>query len=205
MTADQIIAHITALTDRPLLLAAALALATLITEDGALIAGSLLVGNGSLDPFIAVTALVIGIAGGDVGLYGLGSLARTSRALRRRLPLRRIQKLKRWLRGRQTPVLFLSRFLPGTRMPTYVGFGYLRFSLTHFSLVMLSAAIVWVSAMVLFVSQTQRFLTEIGGTWGMAGGAATALILIVGMPHFARRLSRRRWGQTIEDELNSAE
>lgn len=184
---ETVIAWTEALVHDPLLLAAVLALSTLLTEDGTLIAGSLLVGSGMAPAPLAITAIALGITLGDVGLYGLGALARKSRFLRSRLPLKRAAGLKRWLRGKRTPVLFFSRFLPGTRLPTYLAFGFLRLPLMHFSVVMALASAVWVTAMVLFVSEIQKAFAGLGTVPAVAAGLVVAFLVIA----LARRAAQR--------------
>lgn len=171
----------------PIAIGVFLALATLLSEDGALIAGSLLVGGAVLSATLVITALVAGIVLGDIGLYGIGALARESRFVRKRLSPRRMRRLKRWLDGREAVVLFLSRFLPGTRLPTYLGFGYLKLSLIRFTCVMTIAGITWVSAMVLFVSETQKLLSSVDSTLGIAGGLAIAFLFVIVIPRLVRR------------------
>jgi membrane protein DedA with SNARE-associated domain len=186
LTPDTVIAWAQSLVHDPLLLACVLALSTLLTEDGALIAGSLLVGSGMVAAPLAISALAVGITAGDVGLYGLGALARQSRFLRSRLPLRKAAHLKRWLVGKQTLVLFFSRFVPGTRLPTYLAFGFLRLPLVHFTLVMAAAASVWVTGMVLFVSETQKAFSGFGSAPALGAGLLVACLVIM----LARRLAR---------------
>ncbi|NVJ99865.1 MAG: VTT domain-containing protein [Alphaproteobacteria bacterium] len=187
ITPDTIWAWAEGVAQEPLLLALVLALATLVTEDGTLITGSLLVGAGMASATLVISAVAIGIAAGDVGLYGLGALAQKSRWLRRRLPLRKARDFRRWLEGRSTPVLFVSRFLPGTRLPTYLTFGFLRMPLLHFTLVMSVAAAVWVSLMVLFVSEVQKAAATFGGPAGVAAAILVALGAIIATHKLVRR------------------
>ena len=201
-TPDLVMEWADQLVDQPLMLAALLALATLLTEDGTLIAGSLLVGAGLISAPLAIAALAFGIAAGDVGLYGFGWLARESRFLRRRLPLRKARALRQWLRGKTTPVLFFSRFLPGTRLPTYLTFGFLRMGLVHFTWVMSVAALVWVTAMVLFVSQIQQAFSTFGSAAGIIAGIAFALLLIF----LAQRVVRRtRYARKLQQAAANAD
>nr|WP_281500566.1 VTT domain-containing protein [Kordiimonas marina] len=137
-----------------------------------------MVGSDMASPVLAISALAFGIAAGDVGLYGIGWTAREFRFLRKRLPIRRTRKLRGWLDARKTPVLFCSRFLPGTRLPTYLTFGFLRLSLNHFVSVMTIAALVWVTFMVLFVSSAQRLLAPLHGGAGLIAGLAVAILMI---------------------------
>lgn len=193
---EAIFAWLEAMTHDPFGLAAALALATLVTEDGALVAGSLLVGSDLASPWLVISALLVGIVGGDVALYFAGWSAREFRAIRQRLPIKRAKKIRNWLRGRETAILFFSRFLPGTRLVTYVTFGFLRLSLAHFVVVMTIACMVWVIGVVFFISEIQRAFSGMGGTVAalVATGAAVTIILI------APRLARRSKSATTLDD-----
>jgi len=158
----------------PLMLGAALALATLATEDGALIAGSLLVGSGIATPLFAISALAFGILAGDIALYGAGWSARSSSFLRKHLPVKKSRGLRRWLIGKETAILFFSRFTPGTRLVTYVTFGFLKLSFVRFVIVMTIAAVLWVTGMVLFISEIQQAFAAYGVWIGAAAGAGFA-------------------------------
>ncbi len=198
---EAIAAWLEAMTYDPLGLGIALALATLVTEDGAVIAGSLLVGGGLVSPLLVITALLIGIVGGDIALYAVGWLARESRMLRKRLPIRRAKKVRNWLRGRETVVLFFSRFLPGTRLVTYLTFGFLRLSLIHFAIVMTAACLVWVVSVVFFISEIQKAFSGMGGTVAALAATGAAIAIIFLAPRLARR-SRR--ATTLDDAVEES-
>ncbi|MFC4349325.1 DedA family protein [Kordiimonas lipolytica] len=202
ITPDTLLALAEELANQPLLLACVLALATLVTEDGTLIAGSLMVGAGMATAPFVIAAVAFGIAAGDVGLYGIGAAAQKSRWLRKRLPLRKAREFRRWLEGRSTPVLFASRFLPGTRLPTYLTFGFLRMPLLHFTLVMSVAAMVWVTLMVFFVSEVQKAVAHLGGWAGITAG----ILVAVGLIMLSHRLVRKsRYGDRLEGPQSGAE
>jgi len=179
LSVENLLAWLEASAGDPLMLGAALALATLATEDGALIAGSLLVGSGVTTPLLAITALAFGITVGDIALYGAGWSARSSSFLRKHLPVKKSRGLRRWLKGKETAVLFFSRFMPGTRLITYVTFGFLKLSLVRFTLVMSVASAIWVTGMVLFISEIQKLFAAYGPWIGAAAGTAFALIAIM--------------------------
>lgn len=195
---EAIVAWLEAMTHDPFGLAVALALATLVTEDGALVAGSLLVGGGLASPLLVISALLIGIVGGDIALYGVGWLAREIRMLRQRLPIKRAKKIRNWLRGRETAILFFSRFLPGTRLVTYLTFGFLRMSLVHFTLVMTVACLVWVVGVVFFISEIQQAFSGMGGTLAALIATASAVLIILVAPRLARRSKR---ATTLDDAV----
>lgn len=187
LSPENIIHLLESLAHDPLLLGLALAVATFATEDGTLIAGSILVGMGIVSPLFAITAIAAGILIGDIGLYGLGWTARDNNYLRKKLPIGKTRKLRRWLKGKETGVLFFSRFTPGTRLVTYLTFGFLKLSFTRFILVMGGAAIIWVTAMVLFVSEIQQTFAEYGNTASIAAAILVAIALIILVPRFIKK------------------
>jgi len=183
----------------PLMLGAALALATLATEDGALIAGSLLVGSGVTTPLFAISALAFGILAGDIALYGAGWSARSSTFLRKYLPVKKSRGLRRWLLGKETAILFFSRFTPGTRLVTYVTFGFLKLSFVRFVVVMTIAALLWVTGMVLFISEIQQAFAAFGPWIGALAGVGFAL---GGVYVLRIYLAHKKLVPNIHDEAN---
>ena len=165
-----------------------LAVATLLSEDLTCIAAGLLVAQGSLGFAPAVIGCASGIFLGDLGLYGLGRLGRP---WLERFPLRwivrprSVRRAELWFGRRGPVVIFLSRFLPGTRIATYVaagllGMGFLRFAVSLLVPVMLWVpAIVWISGklgqrlfvhvQVLEAHSWPIFLGALAGVWILVG------------------------------------
>jgi membrane protein DedA with SNARE-associated domain len=114
----------------------ALALATLVSEDLACIAAGLLVAAGKLSFGPATVACFAGIFGGDLLLVlagrilGRGVLERWP--LRGRVSIEAVARAQRWFERRGAWVILASRFMPGTRLPTYVGAGMLRMPWSRF-------------------------------------------------------------------------
>ncbi len=197
---DNIIQLLVSLADDPLLLGLTLALATFATEDGALIAGSILVGMGISTPTFTIISLAGGILVGDIGLYALGWTARDNNYLRKRLPIKKTRRIRRWLKDREAMVLFFSRFMPGTRLVTYVTFGFLKLSFIRFVSVMTIAAIIWVSAMVLFVSEIQRAFADYGNVVSISAAVAVALGFIIFIPRIIKRTGLKTALPEIEEQ-----
>jgi membrane protein DedA with SNARE-associated domain len=122
--------------DVPLALAA-LALATLVSEDLACIAAGLLVAAGKLAFGPAVAACFAGIFAGDLLLVlagrTLGRGVLTRWPLRGRVSAEAVTRAERWFERRGAWVILASRFMPGTRLPTYVAAGVLRVSWLKFT------------------------------------------------------------------------
>ncbi len=183
---EHILNFLESIAHDPLMLALALALSTFITEDGALIAGSLLVGSEIISPGFAIITLSVGLLVGDIGLYGLGWAARSNSYLRKKLPITKTRRIRRWLKPREATVLFFSRFMPGTRFVTYVTFGFLKLSVIRFILVMTIAAVFWVTGMVLFISEIQQAFAEYGSVAGFISAIVLAIGLIIFVPHIIK-------------------
>ena len=122
--------------DLPLALLA-LALATLVSEDLACIAAGLLVATGKLAFGPAMAACFVGILAGDLLLVaagrwlGRGVLARWP--VRGRVTPEALARAERWFLQRGAWVIVASRFMPGTRLPTYVAAGILRMPWLRFT------------------------------------------------------------------------
>lgn len=187
MIPDVIADYIYAFAGDPVMLGIALALATLVSEDGALVTGALLVGSDMASASVIIFWVTLGIVGGDIGLYWLGATARQNVWIRRRVPVRRAASVRRWLKDRDIAVLFLSRLMPGMRLPTYVSYGFLGMSLVRFGAVMLVAGLLWVTAMVIFVQQIQAVLSQAGGTVGVVGAIIVAFVTLYGVPAAIKR------------------
>jgi len=194
----QLVAH------DPLMLMLVLAIATFVTEDGALVAGSLLVGSSMVSPSLIILALASGILVGDLALYALGWSARTNRFIRKRLPINKTRGIRRWLKAREATVLFVSRFTPGTRLITYVTYGFLKLSIIRFVIVMMVAGIIWVSSAVFFISEIQQILASFG-TWPSALVAALCgITFIVLVPRLSKRLLNTQPLQELNTEGSDA-
>jgi len=106
-----------------------IAVATLVSEDLTCVAVGLLVAQGRIELVPGVLACCAGIFVGDVLLYLAGRLI--GRPALRRAPVRwlidaeQVEAASTWFRARGPVVILLSRFLPGTRLPTYFAAGTL--------------------------------------------------------------------------------
>ncbi|HVT81312.1 MAG TPA: VTT domain-containing protein [Phycisphaerae bacterium] len=107
-----------------------LALATLVSEDLACFTAGLWVAEGSLGFFSATAGCSAGILAGDLALVVLGrTLGRRAVAanpLRRWISPESVRRAEAWFERQGLRVVFASRFLPGTRLPTYLAAGVSR-------------------------------------------------------------------------------
>lgn len=182
---------ITTLTANPWLAAAAIVLATFISEDAATItAGSLAVG-GLIPVPVALLSLYFGIVAGDAGLYGLGRMAQANGWAQRWIKMRTLVQGRRWLRRRLVTALVGARFTPGMRFPTFVASGFLRISFWRFFAVVLACAAVWTTLIFALIWKFGPVLARALGEhiWFVA---VPVLLIVLVMPAVWRWIALRR-------------
>jgi len=124
-----------------------LSIVTLVSEDLGCIGGGLLVAGGVISFWVAFLIIYVGIAVADTGIYWLGR--KLGRPVVYKAPLR-------WIISRRDvdwsaemfhtngfKIIFASRFLPGTRFPTYFTAGLLKTNFTLFLIYFLIAITIW--------------------------------------------------------------
>ncbi len=108
-----------------------IAFATLITEDVSTIVAGILAANGLLTVFWALTGSLVGVLGGDFGLYAIGYFGGMN--ILKRAPMKwwvkeeQVTKAAEMFKQHGAKLIFTSRFLPGTRFPLYLTAGILRY------------------------------------------------------------------------------
>ncbi len=178
------------------------ALATMVSEDLASIGAGLMAARGTLTFPQAVMAALGGIVLGDISLYLAGRWI--GRPLVHRAPFRwfisedRLATGERWFREKGVQAVISARFLPGTRLPTYVAAGILKAPFFKFFGYFLIAALLWTPAivgasMVLgqqvlgFYETFERF-----ALWGVLGLVVVLLLVFRLGPLVATHQGRRR-------------
>jgi membrane protein DedA with SNARE-associated domain/pimeloyl-ACP methyl ester carboxylesterase len=129
-----------------------LAFATLVSEDLTCISAGVLAAQGRASFTLVAVACLVGIFVGDILLYlagrWLGRPALARAPLRWFVSAKAVERSSAWFDREGLKVIFLSRFLPGARLPTYMAAGVLRTSFWRFTLYFLIAAAVWTPALV---------------------------------------------------------
>lgn len=144
---------------------ALLAGATLLSEDLACIGAGLLVAGGMMGFAAATGACFAGILGGDLLLVALGrTVGRRSLAA---APLRwwvsadAVRRAEHWFERRGPGLIVASRFIPGTRLATYVAAGVVRAPLGRIVGWFVLACAIWtpllVGAAVFFGTASRHF------------------------------------------------
>jgi membrane protein DedA with SNARE-associated domain len=164
---------------------------TFILEDAATLLAAMQVASGALSLELALGALYAGIVLGDVGLYGLGWLSGTHGWARRMVPAQRRDLGQEWVRQRVFPIVVVSRFVPGLRLPTYTTLGFLHAPLGQFTLAAIAATLVWTSMLFYISLRLGVLMMHYLGIWRWAG-LAVFLIVIIGVGRFAARMYNKR-------------
>jgi pimeloyl-ACP methyl ester carboxylesterase/membrane protein DedA with SNARE-associated domain len=137
---------------------------TLVSEDLTCIATGALVAQGRLEFFPGAMACFVGIYIGDLMLFVagrfLGRRALGSWPLRSFLSAERVEHCSRWFQRKGPMVIFLSRFMPGMRLPTYFAAGVLRTGFLRFSGWFFLAAALWTPILVWLSSKVGGALNE---------------------------------------------
>ncbi len=162
--------HLLAIAGRsPVLQGAAIIVGTFILEDAATAAAAMSVQGGNVAMPVALVALYLGIVLGDIGLYGLGRLAASFNWARRLIPTQRQDQSRRWLERHVFKVVFISRFIPGARLPTYTACGFLGANFTRFTLAAVGATLIWTSALFAVSLKVGKLLIDHLGQWRWVG------------------------------------
>ncbi|MEJ2475286.1 MAG: VTT domain-containing protein [Desulfobacterales bacterium] len=129
-----------------------IALATLVSEDLTCIGAGLMAARGVIGLTPAVAASFTGIFVGDILLYLAGRFI--GQPALRHPPLKwlikrdDVARASRWFADKGAVIVLTSRFLPGSRLPTYFSAGMLGADFRRFSLYLGLAAALWTPILV---------------------------------------------------------
>ena len=190
-----------------ILLMVLLALATFVTEDLTCIMAGLMVSRGALPFLPATVGCLLGIFIGDMLLYAAGRFLGTP-ALKR-VPFKwmlsedQVQASQAFFRRQGPALIFGTRFVPGTRLPTYFVSGMFKAPFLAFAGWFLLAAAIWTPALVglsmwlggpmlAWFERFERY--ALLGFIGVVLALVTLLKLVVPMfSHRGRRLLVSTW------------
>ncbi|MEQ9279096.1 MAG: VTT domain-containing protein [Balneola sp.] len=125
---------------------------TFISEDLACIGAGLMVSRGLMGFFPAVSACYIGIFVGDILIYisgrWLGKNAIHKFPFKWFVTEKDIQRSNQWFQAKGPIIILISRFIPGTRFPTYFSAGIIGASFWMFIFYFGIASLLWTPAIV---------------------------------------------------------
>lgn len=121
-------------------------LGTFILEDVALASAVALISDHKMTFEAALFACFLGISLGDMALYLVGYFADRLRLDKHFETIRKVQRGLAAMRksGTMTYAIVGSRMIPGLRLPTYLGAGFLKYPFWKFSLLTLVSVFPWV-------------------------------------------------------------
>ena len=124
-----------------------LALLTFVQEDVPTVGSALLAATGSLTWKAGFLGCFLGIWIGDALLYlmarGIGRPLTQNVWTKRFFDPNAVARSEQWFADQGTWLLLSSRFVPGTRLPTYLAAGFLRLSFPRFLMVTGTAVAIW--------------------------------------------------------------
>lgn len=125
-----------------------------LLEDLAIITAALLAADNALSPTLSLLAIFIGIASGDIGLYGLGMLAARWRGLRYKLLTNRSMRVIRTRLKKHTMLnIAIIRFVPGLRSIGFTLSGLFRVNFIQFMTSVILATALWTVIIFLVIFQ----------------------------------------------------
>jgi membrane protein DedA with SNARE-associated domain len=142
---------------------------TFASEDAALFGAAALVGTQNLHWAVALAAVFLGIWAGDLALYGLAR--KYGKALLNRFSsAEKLARGEAWFANHGWGALWLSRFVPGLRLPTLLAAGLLKANAGVFGAITAAAGAMWVggiigAAALLSESQTMRIAKWLHDAW----------------------------------------
>jgi len=186
-----------------LLASTAIVLLSFISEDAATISSALSLFGGPINWQLGFAACFAGIWLGDLGVYSLarcfGKPILKSRWIARFADAEAIEWCRTRFNDHASLKLLASRFVPGTRLPTYLAAGLLSMPVTRFAAVTAFGALLWIGGIFIIAkllgSQTLIWLSVAHSKF--SGIVLTAVILGTGVVLF-KSLTRtpawaRRW------------
>lgn len=132
---------------------------TFVSEDAACIAAGTAAAHGQISLAAAMAACFLGIFAGDMALYGIGRIAGArifhNSLLRRVVSDATRTKASNWLVKNGASAVFLSRFVTGLRLPTYLAAGAMRADARKFAAYFLLASGIWTPLLVVSAAYSQ--------------------------------------------------
>lgn len=189
------------------LLMVLVALTTLVSEDLASIGSGLMAARGTFTFLQATGAALTGIVLGDMALYAAGRWV--GRPLVSRPPFswfvssEKLQVGEKWFDEKGIRAVLIARFVPGTRLPTYVAAGVLKAPFFKFFGYFMVAALLWTPAIVgatMYLGRGVLVYYELFEAYAVWVVLGLALLLLIGFriapllfSHQGRRRLAGRW------------
>jgi membrane protein DedA with SNARE-associated domain len=170
-------------------------LGTFLHEGTAIASGALLLATNQSSPVLTAFALTCGIICGDLAIYGLGRLARSSRWLQQKLSIAERLQPTPWFGDRLIPAVAMCRMIPGVIFPTYLSFGWCGVPFHRFALTTIGVTGLWVPLLLTVFVQFGLQLPSLAQHWPLLLGT---VLLIAATMLAARHVWLRLRAETTE-------
>jgi membrane protein DedA with SNARE-associated domain len=181
-----------------------LSLATFVSEDLAYLYGLIAVQLNQLPPWTFILFYSMGVVAGDIGIYAIGfflrfsSNTRIGRILRKWFTTSPHKKPSRF--GRFEEFLVCTRFIPGSRIPTYIYCGLSQYSLLKFSVILFVSGLFYTSFGILLISLIPETSVQQMNGWEKLATSvivACSTILFFKLLVFLRQ-TKLRYGESLK-------
>lgn len=186
----------------PVVQAVTLGLLTFIQEDVPTVSSALLAAAGTLSWTTSFLGVFLGIWVGDALLYLLAR--RVGRPLLQRKWSKRffnadaVSRSERWFSEKGTWLLVSSRFVPGTRLPTYLAAGFLRLPFSRFLVVTGVAVAFWTVGIFLLARWLGPELIRWLERWNSSGWLfVLAIVAVIFVIRMVTRLADSRFRRRV--------
>ncbi|HRK33259.1 MAG TPA: VTT domain-containing protein [Candidatus Hydrogenedentes bacterium] len=173
------------------------ALATFVLEDPTTITCGVLVAEGRMAFLTAFVGLTLGIALGDLGLYAIGRFAGPLAKRWGWLSDDKLSRVQHWFDRNIVLAVIASRFLPGTRLPTYVGAGVFQASPVRFVCAALVASLVWTLILLSATVKLGEAVLPYLGKYRWPAVIVFILFIIVAQRQAAKRIGNSSSGKPV--------
>lgn len=175
------------------------ALATFILEDAATVGAGLLVADGRMALLTGFCGLAGGITVGDIGLYWIGRFAGNRILAWNLVSEKRMHRAQHWFDRNLVATVLTARFVPGMRLPTYLGAGVSKASFLRYAILIVTASVIWTVILLTLTINIGRAILPLLGAYKWPVAIAVLVLAIVANSYFARR-ANKRYGAAEDDE-----
>ncbi len=197
------------------LLLLVMAVLTMFGEDATCIGAGLLVARGVLGFWTALTACLVGILAGNLLYYAVGwrygPPALKHPLFRWAIKESDLQRMTTLFHQRGTWIVFLSRFVPASRLPVFMSAGILRFSFWRMFVALVVSNLLWTPLFVLTASWVGQGMIALVEHYEKAALFIVVITVVVVLAAIhivqplctwrGRRLWRSRWRRLTQWEF----
>ena len=143
---------------------------TFVSEDATCLLAGTAAASGSISIEVAIASCLLGIFAGDLLLYAagraIGNRIFEFRFVKRLVSEEQLQRASTWLSSNVASAVFVSRFVSGLRLPTYVLAGVLRSNFKKFAVFFFIASAIWTPLLVVSTAFAHTFVFSTNAVLG---------------------------------------